>query len=158
GLPWISVMPTNLYGPRDNFSTEGSHVVPALIKRFVEARRAGESAVTNWGSGRPRRELLHVDDMASACLYLLDNYDGVSHVNLGTGKDSTIRELSSLVADAAGYTGEVKWDASKPDGTPQKLLDVRLLESLGWKAAIPLDRGIAESVEWYELNRDRVRS
>lgn len=157
GLPWISAMPTNLYGPEDNFSPQGSHVLPALIRRYDEAVRDRVGSVTNWGTGTPRREFLHVDDMAAACLHLLENYDGEQHVNIGTGRDCTIAEISELVADAVGYSGETRWDAAKPDGTPQKLLDVSLLHSTGWKSAIGLSEGIAATVEWYRSHRLQLR-
>jgi GDP-L-fucose synthase len=146
GLPWISAMPTNLYGPGDNFSPLGSHVLPALIRRYDEARATGAPTVTNWGSGAPRRELLHVDDLADACLHLLEHYDDASQVNVGTGRDATIEEIAELVAAAVGYRGETLWDTSKPDGTPRKLLDVTLLHSLGWRERIPLAEGIASPV------------
>ena len=149
GLPWISAMPTNLYGPHDNFSETTSHVLPALVRRYDEARAAGRGTVTNWGTGAPRREFLHVDDLASACLHLLENYDGPVQVNVGTGTDHTIREVAQTVADAVGYTGETRWDTAKPDGTPRKLLDVSRLRATGWTARIPLGRGIAETVDWY---------
>ncbi|MET7969976.1 GDP-L-fucose synthase [Micromonospora sp. NPDC005305] len=151
GLPWISAMPTNLYGPNDNFSITGSHVLPALIRRYDEAVRTGASAVTNWGSGTPRREFLHSDDMADACLFLLEHYDGPSQVNVGTGKDATIREVAELVAEAVGYTGRTEWDTSKPDGTPQKLLDVSTLRDAGWTARTGLREGIASVVEAYRM-------
>ena len=158
GLPWISAMPTNLYGPGDNFSPEGSHVLPALIRRYDEAARSGATAVTNWGSGSPRREFLHVDDMAEACLHLLENYDGPSQVNVGTGLDVTIRELASMVASAVGFEGLIEWDTSKPDGTPRKLLDVSKLADSGWTASIALDDGIRSTVDWYRANVASVRS
>src|SRR5690606_26183691 len=120
GLPWISAMPTNLYGPNDNFSPLGSHVLPALIRRYETAVRDGASTVENWGTGAPRREFLHVDDLAAACLHLLENYDGAQHVNVGTGVDATIGEIAQLIAEVVGFTGETIWDTSKPDGTPQK--------------------------------------
>ena len=142
GLPWISAMPTNLYGPNENFSPEGSHVLPALIRRYSEAVASGASSVTNWGSGNPRREFLHSDDMADACIFLLENYDGPSQVNVGTGVDHTIREIAEMVAAATGFTGETNWDTSKPDGTPQKLLDNDLIHSLGWKAKLSLRAGL----------------
>lgn len=157
GLPWISAMPTNLYGPGDNFSPTGSHVLPALIRRYDEAARSGTQVVTNWGSGSPRREFLHVDDMAAACLYLLENYDGPSQVNVGTGSDVTIRELAGLVASAVGYSGDIAWDTSKPDGTPRKLLDVSKLKDAGWTASISLEEGIRKTVEWYRQNSLSVR-
>lgn len=152
GLPWISAMPTNLYGPGDNFSPEGSHVLPALIRRYDEAARSGTPAVTNWGTGSPRREFLHVDDMAAACLHLLESYDGPSQVNVGSGTDVTIRELASLVAETVGYTGRIEWDTTKPDGTPRKLLDVSRLSQSGWSASIGLEDGIRSTVEWYRNN------
>lgn len=158
GLPWISAMPTNLYGPGDNFSPEGSHVLPALIRRYDEAARSGAEAVTNWGTGSPRREFLHVDDMAAACLHLLENYDGPSQVNVGTGTDVTIKELAVLVASAVDYEGNISWDDTKPDGTPQKLLDVSKLAESGWSASIGLEEGIRSTVEWYRENRASIRS
>lgn len=157
GLPWISAMPTNLYGPGDNFSPRGSHVLPALIRRYDDAVASGAETVTNWGSGSPRRELLHVDDMASACLYLLENFDGPQQVNVGTGRDSTIREIAELVAEAVGYEGLTEWDTSKPDGTPQKLLDVTKLTSAGWTASISLRDGLRSTVDWYRSHRDELR-
>ncbi len=158
GLPWISAMPTNLYGPGDNFSPEGSHVLPALIRRYDEAVRDGAGTVTNWGTGSPRREFLHVDDMAAACLHLLEHYDGPEQVNVGTGQDVTIRELAGIVADAVGYEGVMEWDTTKPDGTPQKLLDVSKLADAGWTAGISLDEGVRNTVEWYRTHRASVRS
>lgn len=149
GLPWISAMPTNLYGPNDNFDPVGSHVLPALIRRYCKAAADGAESITNWGSGNPRREFLHVDDMADACLYLLQHYDGDAQVNVGTGKDLTIRRLAELVAEATGFHGTINWDTSKPDGMNQKLLDIGLLRSLGWQAEIPLRAGIASTVDWY---------
>lgn len=156
-LPWISAMPTNLYGPGDNFSPKGSHVLPALIRRYDEAVRNGTRTVTNWGTGSPRREFLHVDDMASACLHLLENYDGPDQVNVGTGTDLTIKELAGIVAEAVGYDGAMEWDTSKPDGTPQKLLDVSMLAKAGWKAQIGLDKGIEHTVQWFRENAKDVR-
>ena len=149
GLPWISAMPTNLYGPGDNFALKGSHVLPALIRRYDEAVKAGAGEVTNWGTGSPRREFLHVDDMADACLHLLEHYDGAQQVNVGTGRDSTIREIAELVAEVVGYEGNVHWDASKPDGTPQKLLDVSKLAGAGWTAKIGMREGLESTVAWY---------
>lgn len=158
GLPWISAMPTNLYGPGDNFSPQGSHVLPALIRRFDEARRSGAESVTNWGTGSPRREFLHVDDMASACLHLLENYDGPDQVNVGTGEDSTIREIAEIVADEVGYDGRIEWDTTKPDGTPRKLLDVTKLRQSGWEPMIGLRDGIASTVQWYREHVNSVRT
>ncbi|UXA04249.1 GDP-L-fucose synthase [Mycobacterium sp. SMC-2] len=152
GLAWISAMPTNLYGPDDNFSPLGSHLLPALIRRYDEAKASGAGQVTNWGSGTPRRELLHVDDLASACLYLLEHFDGPNHVNVGTGIDHTIREIAVMVADAVGYTGETRWDTTKPDGTPRKLLDVSVLREAGWQPKIALRDGIEAAVAWYRAN------
>lgn len=152
GLPWISAMPTNLYGPGDNFSPTGSHLLPALIRRYDEARASGAPQVTNWGTGTPRRELLHVDDLAGASLFLLEHYDGPGHVNVGTGVDHTIAEIAQMVADAVGYSGETRWDPSKPDGTPRKLLDVSFLRGAGWRPGIPLRDGIEATVRWYRAN------
>lgn len=149
GLPWISAMPTNLYGPNDNFSRLGSHVLPALIRRYDEAVQTGATTVTNWGTGTPRREFLHADDLADALLHLLEHYDGPSHVNVGTGSDVTIREIADAIAGAVGYEGETLWDTTKPDGTPQKLLDVSALRDAGWTASIGLDEGLARTVAWY---------
>ncbi|KXF52012.1 GDP-fucose synthetase [Rhodococcus sp. SC4] len=158
GLPWISAMPTNLYGPGDNFSTQGSHVLPALIRRFDQARRDGSEQVVNWGTGTPRREFLHVTDMASACLHLLEHYDGPEHVNVGTGEDTTIKQIAEIVADEVGYTGRIDWDHSKPDGTPRKLLDVSNLHATGWSPNIGLREGIASTVSWYRDNVSALRS
>lgn len=158
GLPWISAMPTNLYGPGDNFSPEGSHVLPALIRRYDHAAKSGQTSVTNWGTGSPMREFLHVDDMADACLHLLENYDGPSQVNVGTGSDVTIKELANIVAAAVGYTGNIEWDLSKPDGTPRKLLDVSKLAEAGWKSSISLEDGIRSTVEWYRTHTESIRS
>ncbi|MFI6727085.1 GDP-L-fucose synthase family protein [Streptomyces atratus] len=149
GASYISAMPTNLYGPGDNFDLETSHVLPALIRRFHEARRDGSPAVTLWGSGSPRREFLHVDDLAAACLLLLERYDGDEPVNVGCGEDLTIHELAKTVKDVTGYQGRVEWDASKPDGTPRKLLDVSRLTSLGFAPRIPLRDGIARTYAWW---------
>jgi GDP-L-fucose synthase len=157
GLPWISAMPTNLYGPRDNFSPTGSHVLPGLIRRYDEAVKSRARSVTNWGTGTPRREVLHVDDMASACLHLLEHYDGPDQVNVGTGSDITIKEIASMVADTVGFAGETNWDPSKPDGTPQKLLDVSKLAQAGWASQIGLQEGIRSTVEWYREHADRLR-
>ncbi|CAL8896334.1 GDP-L-fucose synthase [Kocuria varians] len=157
GLPWISAMPTNLYGPGDNFSPTGSHVLPAMIRRYDQAVRNGDTEITNWGSGSPRREFLHVDDLAAACLHLMEHYDGPQQVNVGTGEDVSIKELAGLMADATGYTGVTHWDDSKPDGTPRKLMDVSLLSSLGWTATIDLPTGLDDAVAWYRSHRDSAR-
>lgn len=157
GLAWISAMPTNLYGPGDNFSPSGSHLVPALIRRYDEAKASGAPEVTNWGTGTPRRELLHVDDLASACLYLLEHFDGPNHVNVGTGIDHTISQIADMVAKTVGYTGETRWDPTKPDGTPRKLLDVSVLRAAGWQPSIPLQAGIESTVAWYRANAGAAR-
>ncbi len=149
GLPWISAMPTNLYGPNDNFSPTGSHVLPALIRRYDEAAASGAEFVTNWGTGTPRREFLHSDDMADACLHLLEHYDGPQQVNVGSGTDVTIGEIAETIASVVGFTGETRWDTSKPDGTPQKLLDVSKLAAAGWTAKIGLQGGLERTVAWY---------
>ncbi len=157
GLPWISAMPTNLYGPGDNFSLKGSHVLPALIRRYDEAVQSGATSITNWGSGQPRREFLHVDDMADACLFLLEHFDGPQQVNLGTGSDVTIRELAVMVGEATGYVGSVEWDTSKPDGMFRKLLDVSTLTNMGWQAKVDLRNGILETVSWYREHHAEAR-
>lgn len=157
GFPWISAMPTNLYGPGDNFSPTGSHVLPALIRRYDEAARSGAESVTNWGTGAPRREFLHVDDMADACLHLLEHYDGPEQVNVGTGTDVTIKEIAETVAAVVGYTGRTAWDTSKPDGTPQKLLDVSKLAEAGWTAKISLEDGLRSTVDWYREHHAELR-
>ena len=149
GLPWISAMPTNLYGPNDNFSPQGSHVLPALIRRYDEAAKTGATTVTNWGSGNPRREFLHSDDMADACLHLLEHYDGPDQVNVGSGVDQTIREIAETIAEVTGFKGETLWDTTKPDGTPQKLLDVTKLADADWQAKIDLREGLERTVEWF---------
>ena len=142
GRRWISAMPTNLYGPGDNYDLQTSHVLPALIRRFDEAKSSGAPSVMLWGTGSPRREFLHVDDLAAACLRLLDVYDESEHVNVGVGEDVTIAELARLIADVVGYQGAIEWDASKPDGTLRKLLDVKRMKSLGLEPAIGLRAGI----------------
>jgi GDP-L-fucose synthase len=152
GTNFISVMPTNLFGPHDNFDLETSHVMPALIRRFHEAKERGLASVTLWGTGKPLREFLHVDDLAGACVHLMEGYDASEvgeFVNIGTGKDMTIRELAELVSDVVGYRGAIEWDASKPDGTPRKLLDVSRIEGLGWKARIGLKEGIKDAYAWF---------
>ena len=157
GLPWISAMPTNLYGPNDNFSPTGSHVLPALIRRYDEAVASGVRSVTNWGTGTPRREFLHSDDMADACLHLLENYDGPEQVNVGSGTDVTIREIAETIASVVGYTGETQWDTAKPDGTPQKLLDVSKLARTGWTSKISLHEGIQRTIAWYREHAGALR-
>ena len=157
GLPWISAMPTNLYGPNDNFSPTGSHVLPALIRRYDDAARSGAPSVTNWGTGTPRREFLHSDDMADAILHLLEHYDGPEHVNVGTGTDVTIREIAETIAGVTGFEGETEWDTTKPDGTPQKLLDVSKLAEAGWTAKITLEEGMERTIAWYRDHIGNVR-
>ncbi|WP_375385835.1 GDP-L-fucose synthase family protein [uncultured Microbacterium sp.] len=158
GLPWISAMPTNLYGPNDNFSPKGSHVLPALIRRYDEAAHSGAGSVTNWGTGTPRREFLHADDMADACLHLLEHYDGPDQVNVGTGSDVTIREIAHTIAEVVRFEGETEWDTSKPDGTPQKLLDVSKLADAGWTSKISLAEGIDRTVAWYREHVGTLRT
>lgn len=143
---WISAMPTNLYGPGDNYSEKGSHVLPAMIRRYESARLEGQDEIINWGSGQPMREFLYVDDLAEASLFLLENYDGPSQVNVGVGEDLTIKELAEIVAEEVGYNGTTKWDTSKPDGTPRKLLDVSMINDLGWKAKTSLREGIGLAI------------
>ena len=150
GAKWISLMPTNLYGPRDNFDLQASHVLPALIRRFVEAAENRAAKVVLWGSGSPKREFLHVNDLAQAVLKASENYDSPMHLNIGTGSDLTIKELAGKVAAAAGFTGEIEWDTSKPDGTPQKVLDVSKIRALGWEPTITLEAGIASTIAWYK--------
>ena len=157
GLPWISAMPTNLYGPGDNFSPQGSHVLPALIRRYDDAVTSGATSVTNWGTGTPRREFLHVDGMAEACLHLLEHYDGPAQVNVGTGTDVTIKEIAETVAKVVGFTGTTEWDTSKPDGTPQKLLDVTKLADAGWRSTIDLEAGLRSTVEWFHTHTNTLR-
>ena len=149
GFNAISVMPTNLYGPGDNFDLDTSHVLPALIRKFHEANEAQNNIVTIWGSGKPRREFLHVDDLADACVFLMDTYDEAGIINVGWGQDISIGELAELIGKTIGYTGELKLDDSKPDGTPRKLLDVSKLKGLGWEPSISLSEGIAMTWDWY---------
>ena len=149
GTRFVSVMPTNLYGPGDNFDLAGSHVLPALIRKFHEAKLAAAPSVVVWGSGTPRREFLHVDDMADACVFLMARYDGEAIVNVGTGEDVTIAEVASLVREVVGFEGEIVYDRSKPDGTPRKLLDVSRLRALGWAPRVGLRAGLADTYAWY---------
>lgn len=157
GFDAISLMPTNLYGPGDNFHPENSHVMPAMIRRFHEAKERGDASVTIWGTGTPRREFMHVDDMAGACVYLMRHYSDGEIVNVGTGTDVSILELAQLVADVVGYQGEIRTDPNRPDGTPRKLLDVGRLEALGWKAKVGLREGVEETYRWFVENRAVVR-
>lgn len=147
---FISAMPTNLYGPHDNFDLESSHVLPALIRKFHDAKQSGASTVPIWGTGSAQREFLHVDDLADACLHLMNHYTGEQHVNVGTGEDVSIRELAELVASIVNPEAELRWDTTKPDGTPRKLLDVSKLHSLGWHHSIELSEGIQDTYRWYE--------
>lgn len=158
GRRWISAMPTNLYGPGDNFHPSNSHVLPALIRRLHEAKLDGAEEVVIWGSGLPRREFLHVDDLAAASLFLLENYDSAQTINVGVGTDVSIREVAELVAATVGFTGRLVQDTSKPDGTPRKLLDVSRLNDLGWQAAVPLERGIAETYGWFREHLETLRT
>lgn len=153
GADFISVMPTNLYGPGDNFDLERSHVLPAMIRKFDDAKREGKPTVTLWGTGAPRREFLHVDDMASACLHVMENYKDPEFVNIGVGKDISIKELAEMVKEIVGFGGDIEWDLSKPDGTPRKLLDTGKLAASGWKPLISLKDGIVDTYRWYADNR-----
>jgi GDP-L-fucose synthase len=166
GRNYRSVMPTNLYGPNDNFHPENSHVIPALLRRFHEAVQSGTEEVVIWGSGKPMREFLHVDDMAAACVHVMELDDAtyqantkpmLSHINVGTGVDCTIRELAETVARVTGFQGELLFDASKPDGTPRKLMDVSRLKSLGWQASISLEDGLRHAYQWFLDNQDKFR-
>ena len=149
GTDFISVLPTNLYGPGDNFDLATSHVLPALIRKFHEAKESGEASVEIWGTGEPRREFLHVDDLAAACVFLMERYDATEPINVGVGRDISIRELAELIGEVVGFEGELEFDTSKPDGTPRKLLDVSRLTGLGWTSGIPLRDGIEQTYRWY---------
>jgi GDP-L-fucose synthase len=153
GYSWISVMPTNLYGPNDNFDLENSHVLPALIRKFVEAKRNNSPEVVLWGSGTPLREFLHVDDLAKAILVCLEKYDDSQQINIGSGDEISIKDLGQKIANLTGFTGKVVWDSNRPDGTPRKVLDSTKINKLGWKPSITLDQGIAATVEWYQENK-----
>ena len=154
GDDFISCMPTNLYGPNDNFDLENSHVLPAMIRKFHEAKVSGADYVELWGDGSPLREFLYVDDMADACVYLLENYSGEEHVNIGTGKEITIKALAELVRDTVGFKGEIRWNTDMPNGTPRKLCDVSKLHNIGWKEKVELPEGIRRDYEWF-LSKDR---
>ncbi|WP_394771454.1 GDP-L-fucose synthase family protein [Lacisediminihabitans sp.] len=158
GRHWISAMPTNLYGPGDNFHPQNSHVLPALIRRIHEAKSNAADEVVIWGSGRPRREFLYVDDLAHACLFLLNHYDDPQTINVGVGEDLSIHELAQLIAASVGYEGRLVQDPSKPDGTPQKLLDVSRLKELGWTASTELHQGVASTYQWYLEHLDSLRT
>jgi GDP-L-fucose synthase len=153
GHKWISIMPTNLYGPNDNFDLQSSHVFPALIRKFVDGQRNESSSVTLWGTGKPKREFLHVDDLAKAALVCLEKHDSDQHINIGSGEDLSIKDLALKVSKAAGFTGEIIWDSTKPDGTPRKVLDVTKIKNLGWKPSISLDEGIIQTIQWYQENK-----
>ena len=153
GFSAISLMPTNLYGPGDNFDLESSHVLPAMLRRFHEARLADAPAVTLWGTGTPRREFLHVDDLASAACFAMQHYDAPQPLNVGVGQDLSIAELAALVARTTGYTGRIVFDSSRPDGTPRKLLDVSRITGMGWRPRIDLEEGLAQTYRWYCANR-----
>ncbi|MEW8956618.1 GDP-L-fucose synthase family protein [Clostridium sp.] len=157
GTNFISVMPTNLYGPNDNFNLETSHVMPALIRKFHEAKVSSRPYVEIWGSGAPLREFLYVDDMADACLYLMENYKGNDFFNIGTGEDISIKDLAMLIKEIVGYRGELKFDSSKPDGTMRKLLDVSRLREAGWKHKVDLREGIDKAYNWYLENEEKLR-
>ena len=158
GLPWISAMPTNLYGPGDNFDPVGSHVLPGLLRRFHEAAQSGAPEVVAWGTGSPRREYLHVDDLAAACVHLLKTYDDSVPLNVGTGQDISIKELAEMIADITGFKGQLSWDTTKPDGTAQKLLDVSRINATGWKAQIDVPTGLRSTYQWYLENIATARN
>jgi GDP-L-fucose synthase len=158
GHKWISAMPTNMYGPGDNFDLENSHVLPALIRKFDEAKNAGASSVKLWGSGAPKREFLHSDDLGRACLFLLENYDDDVPINVGVGEDISIRDLATLIQEIVGFSGSIDWDSSKPDGTPRKLLDVSKINELGWKPQTSLRSGIESTYIWYREHRGTIGS
>ena len=153
GYKWISVMPTNLYGPNDNFDLETSHVLPALIRKFIEAKQNNKSEVTVWGSGKPLREFLHTDDLAKAVLLCMEKYDDAQQINVGSGVEISILDLANKIAEKVGFSGSIVMDANKPDGTPRKVLDITKVSNLGWKPLISLDQGIASTVEWYLQNK-----
>ncbi len=157
GCKFIAAMPTNLYGPGDNFDLEKSHVLPAMLRKFHEAKLSGEPAVTLWGTGKALREFLHVDDMADACLFLMENYNGEGIVNIGVGEDLSIADLAGIVRDVVGFDGEIVYDTSKPDGTPRKLVDVGKITGLGWRAKIGLREGIAQTYQWFLDNQAELR-
>lgn len=157
GMQTLSVMPSNLYGPNDNFDLEKSHVLPALIRKFHEAKENNLPEIITWGTGSPKREFLHSDDLAAACIFLMNNYSNPEIINIGTGEDISIYDLVYMIKDAVGYKGEVVWDSSKPDGTPRKVMDVSKLHSLGWKHSINLEDGIKKTCVWYQENKNHLR-
>ncbi|MFH1744850.1 MAG: GDP-L-fucose synthase [bacterium] len=152
GTNFISVMPTNLYGPNDNFDLNSSHVIPALIRKFHEAKIKKLPNVLVWGTGRPKREFLHVDDLADALIFLINNYDSTDIINIGTGKDLSIKEIAELIKNIIGYDGEISWDKTKPDGTPRKILNVEKINKLGWRQKINLEEGIRDTYDWFRKN------
>jgi GDP-L-fucose synthase len=156
GFRGVSVMPTNVYGPYDNFDLQTSHVLPALIHRFHQAKLNGDAEVTIWGTGTPRREFVHADDVADACVFVMQEHEGPQILNIGTGEDLTIADLAELVKNVVGFRGAIRYDSTKPDGTPRKWLDVSRLSALGWKARIPLRQGLAETYAWYAENSDKA--
>jgi GDP-L-fucose synthase len=153
---YISVMPTNLYGPNDNFDLQNSHVLPALIRKIHDAKTAGEKEVIVWGTGLARREFLHVDDLADAVVFLMNNYDESNIINIGTGEDISIKELVELIERLTKFSGTIRWDTSKPDGMPRKLLDVTKLHSLGWKHSYTLIEGLSKTIDWFENNQGKI--
>ena len=157
GSNFVSAMPTNLYGPNDNFDLSGSHVIPALMRKFHDAKVAGNPEVEVWGTGSAMREFLHVDDLADACIFLLDTYDGLQHVNVGTGEDLSIKALAELIGEIVYPEAQLVWDSSKPDGTPRKVLDVSKLNALGWKHSIDLRQGLTETYRWFIENYAHAR-
>ena len=157
GDDFISCMPTNLYGPHDNYDLQGSHVLPAMIRKFHEAKVNGEESVELWGTGTPLREFLYVDDMADACVFLLENYSGEQHVNIGTGKEVTIRQLAETVQKTVGFEGEIVWNTDMPDGTPRKLTDVTKLHGLGWTHRVELEEGVKLAYDWFKDNIKEAR-
>jgi len=158
GTNYISVMPTNLYGPHDNYDLQSSHVLPALIRRIHEAKESGAASVEVWGTGSPRREFLYADDLADACVFLMNSYDSSEIINIGVGEDVSIRELAELIKSVVGYNGEIRFDMSKPDGTPRKLVDVTKLHAWGWRASTSLEQGIRQAYEWYIEQAQRRES
>jgi GDP-L-fucose synthase len=157
GTNYIAVMPTNLYGPNDNFNLNDSHVLPAMIRKFHEAKVNNKATITLWGSGQAKREFLHVDDLADALLFLMKSYNGKEIINIGTGSDLSIKELANTIKQIVDFTGEINWDKTKPDGTPRKLLDVSKLEELGWRPQITLEKGLKTTYEWFLNNQENLR-
>jgi GDP-L-fucose synthase len=157
GTNFISAMPSNLYGPGDNFNLKNSHVLPALIRKFHEAKEKGRDSVELWGTGAPKREFIYIDDLAKACLFLMNNYNDSEIINIGTGEDVSIKELAEIIKEKTGFNGEINWDTSKPDGTPRKLLDVSKLKALGWEPSTSLEKGIESTYEWFLDNLDNIR-